>query len=89
MTVQRYGWPLSVLERKMMWWDWSDPTLNGPESSPSPALLLPGLILNPLIVAVALLFFVFVSGCEQVDPLVAIREQQVAGNFKESISQRS
>jgi hypothetical protein len=49
MSVQHLGWPLPVIEEKQMWWDWNDPSLNGPESDPAPSLLLPGLVLNPLI----------------------------------------
>lgn len=50
MRLEHIGWPLPVLEIKRMWWDWNDPALSGPEPDPSPKLLAPGLVLNPLIV---------------------------------------
>ncbi len=50
MEVQHLGWPLPVIEVKQMWWDWSDPRLEGPESDPAPGLLPLGLVMNPLIV---------------------------------------
>lgn len=49
MTVQSLGWPLPVLEKKQMWWDWNDPALKGPESDPRTSVRIEGLILNPLI----------------------------------------
>lgn len=49
MQVQFLGWPLPVLEKKQMWWDWNDPALKGPESDPRMSVRLEGLILNPLI----------------------------------------
>ena len=30
MQLERMGWPFAVLEVKEMWWDWNDPTLDGP-----------------------------------------------------------
>ena len=50
MQYETYGWPLPVLHRVQMWWDWEDPALKGPESDPAMALYWPGLVLNPLIV---------------------------------------
>ena len=50
LTLRRSGWPLPVLEQRMMWWNWDNPALKGPKSDP-PMLLMPaGLILNPIIV---------------------------------------
>ena len=54
MDAQLYGWPLPVVEQKMMWWDWDDPTLEGPEPDPAPTLLASGVIGNPVIVGTAL-----------------------------------
>ncbi|RMF77559.1 MAG: hypothetical protein D6744_11205 [Planctomycetota bacterium] len=54
MNVQLTGWPLPVLEDKKMWWDWSDPTLKGPEPDPALRVVPSGLILNPIIVGVGL-----------------------------------
>lgn len=53
MLVQLTGWPLAVLEQKHMWWDWSDPTLKGPEPDPAIRVRWDGLILNPLLVGSA------------------------------------
>ncbi len=53
LSLQHLGWPLPVIEVKQMWWDWNDPTLNGPgapESDPAPSLITSGLILNPLFI---------------------------------------
>jgi hypothetical protein len=49
MQAELYGFPLPVVENKMMWWDWNDPALKGPESSPPMRLLWRGLILNPIL----------------------------------------
>ena len=50
MEVQRMGWPIGVLERKLMWWDWNDPSLQGPDPNPEMYLRPVGLLLNPPIV---------------------------------------
>lgn len=53
VSLQRLGWPLPVIEKKQMWWDWNEPALDGigePQPDPRPSLILSGLILNPLIV---------------------------------------
>jgi hypothetical protein len=48
MSVHHLGWPLPVIEQKQMLWDWNNPALAGPESDPSPSLVLRGLVLNPI-----------------------------------------
>jgi hypothetical protein len=53
MNVRHTGWPLPVIEQKQMWWDWNNPALTGPEPDPRPAVLVSGLILNPLLVGTA------------------------------------
>lgn len=50
MQVQFLGWPLGVVEHKQMWWNWDDPTLEGPEPNPAPTLRPLGLVVNPLLV---------------------------------------
>jgi hypothetical protein len=50
MQAQHLGWPLPVIERKQMMWDWGNASLNGPESDPRPLLMPLGLVVNPLIV---------------------------------------
>ncbi|MEZ6164845.1 MAG: hypothetical protein R3B67_10460 [Phycisphaerales bacterium] len=50
MSVQFLGWPTAVIEIKQMWWNWGDPSLNGPESDPRPQLVPLGLVLNPVLV---------------------------------------
>jgi hypothetical protein len=60
MEVHLFGWPLPVIEKKQMWWDWNDPTLAGPESDPAPFLRFGGLLLNPLLLGgAAWMIFVF------------------------------
>jgi hypothetical protein len=49
MQAQHLGWPLPVIELKQMWWNWNDPTLNGPEPDPAPTLMPAGLLINPLL----------------------------------------
>ena len=53
MDVNQYGWPLPVIRDMQMWWDWNDPTLNGPIPDPPPHLLWRGVILNPLMLGTA------------------------------------
>ena len=53
LVLRWSGWPLPVLEHKMMWWEWSNPALkdiDGEGSDPPMRLMLPGLIFNPIIV---------------------------------------
>lgn len=58
MLVQHLGWPLPVIEIKMMWWDWDDPALKGPEPDPRPGLMPLGVLVNPLLVGVPVWFIV-------------------------------
>ena len=51
MEVEHIGWPLPVLEKKQMWWNWNNPALKGPDGDPPMSLKMNGLLLNPIIVA--------------------------------------
>jgi len=51
MEVEFSGWPLPVIAKVQMWWDWNSPALAGVESEPGPQLVLRGLILNPILFA--------------------------------------
>ncbi len=59
MTTQLLGWPLPVIELTQMWWDWNNPTLDGPEPDPRPRLVPLGLVANPLLVGVPLWALLF------------------------------
>ena len=64
MEVQQMGWPFPVIEQKRMWWDWNDPTLNGPEPDPALGLMMAGLLVNPLLLGIgawALLVFPWIA----------------------------
>ena len=60
MTVYQAGWPLPVLERKQMWWDWDDPAMKGPVSDPAPSILYGRLGFSTLILGGGLWLLVFV-----------------------------
>jgi hypothetical protein len=60
MEVTRAGWPLRVIERKQMWWDWGDPQLEGPVPDPAPGILYGRLVLDTVILGVGLWLVVFV-----------------------------
>lgn len=52
LSLQHLGWPLPVIEIRQMWWDWSDPALQGPEPDPRPHLMPLGIVANPVLVGV-------------------------------------
>lgn len=54
MQVEFSGWPLPVIAKVEMEWDWNSPSLAGlagVEPDPRPQLVLRGLILNPILFA--------------------------------------
>lgn len=59
LELQHLGWPLPVLERRQMWWDWNNPALEGPEPDPRPRVLPLGFVLNPLFVGLPFWLLVF------------------------------
>lgn len=59
MDLWQTGWPLPVIERKHMWWDWDNPALEGPAPDPAAEILYFGLFLNTLILGGGLWLLVF------------------------------
>jgi hypothetical protein len=50
MEAWRWGWPRPVYERLIMWWDWDDPAMKGPDPTPPTRVIWSGVGLNPVIV---------------------------------------
>jgi hypothetical protein len=59
MQLMQSGWPMPVIERKQMWWDWDDPALKGPVPDPSIQILYGRLALNTLLLGGGLWLVVF------------------------------
>ena len=52
MSLAQSGWPLPVLETKVMWWDWNDQSLQGYEASPPTKVLYGNLVLNAILIGI-------------------------------------
>jgi rRNA maturation protein Nop10 len=59
MQLMQSGWPMPVIERKEMWWDWDDPALKGPVPDPSIQILYGRLTLNTLLFGGGLWLIIF------------------------------
>ncbi|HYE63708.1 MAG TPA: hypothetical protein VD997_17080 [Phycisphaerales bacterium] len=55
MRVEEYGWPLPVLVDAQYWWPWDEPEWKS-KYAPDPSIRIawPGVVLNPLIIALGL-----------------------------------